>query len=159
MSEDATTLPRPPALPGMVREEPLTPAPRKSSLEELRAGEDPYVAAIDELRVEVLRLSARLPELDARTSKTDLEQEAKIAAQKIALDDHEKRMQRIEEDAKVAASGTSALVNALTGKLFVRGPDGKLEVSTAKLLGAFVALGTLVQVLLQAYRQLHGGGK
>lgn len=145
--DNIPTLPRPAPLP---REEAPTPIPRRSSLEELRAGEDPYVAAIDELRVEVLRLSARLPELDARTSKTDLEQEAKLA-------DHEIRMQRIEDNAKAAAEGANALVSALTGSLFTRGPDGKLEVSTAKLLGAFVAFGTLVQVILQAYRQIHGG--
>ena len=36
-------------------------------------------------------------------------------------------------------------LHALTGKL------------SPKVLGAFVALGTLVQILLQAYRQLHGG--
>lgn len=141
------TLPRPAPLP---REEAPTPIPRRSSLEELRAGEDPYVAAIDELRAEVLKLSARLPEIDERTSKTDLAQEAKLA-------DHEIRMQRIEADARAAADGAGALVHALTGKLFARGPDGKVEVSTAKLLGAFVALGTLVQVVLQAYRQIHGG--
>ena len=129
------TLPRPAPMP---REEAPTPIPRRSSLEELRAGEDPYVAAIDELRVEVLRLSARLPELDARTSKTDLAQEARLS-------EHEMRLARIEAASKAAASDTSALVSALTGKL------------SPKLLGAFVALGTLVQILLQAYRQLHGG--
>lgn len=145
--DNIPTLPRPAPLP---REEAPTPIPRRSSLEELRAGEDPYVAAIDELRVEVLRLSARLPEIDERSSKTDLEQEAKLA-------DHEIRMQRIEDNAKAAAEGANALVSALTGSLFTRGPDGKLEVSTAKLLGAFVAFGTLVQVILQAYRQIHGG--
>lgn len=145
--DNIPTLPRPAPLP---REEAPTPIPRRSSLEELRAGEDPYVAAIDELRAEVLRLSARLPEIDERSSKTDLEQEAKLA-------DHEIRMQRIEDNAKAAAEGANALVSALTGSLFTRGPDGKLEVSTAKLLGAFVAFGTLVQVILQAYRQIHGG--
>lgn len=129
------TLPRPAALP---REEAPTPIPRRSSLEELRAGEDPYIAALDELRVEVLRLSARLPELDARTSKTDLAQEARLS-------EHEMRLARIEAASKAAASDTSTLVHALTGKL------------SPKLLGAFVALGTLVQILLQAYRQLHGG--
>lgn len=129
------TLPRPAPMP---REEAPTPIPRKSSLEELRASEDPYVAALDELRVEVLRLSGRLPELDARTSRTDLEQEAKLA-------DHETRMQRIEASAKAAASGTDTLVSALTGKL------------SPKLLGAFLAIGTLAQILLQAYRQIHGG--
>lgn len=129
------TLPRPAPMP---REEAPTPIPRRSSLEELRAGEDPYVAAIDELRVEVLRLSARLPELDARTSKTDLAQEARLS-------EHEMRLARIEAASKAAASDTSTLVHALTGKL------------SPKLLGAFVALGTLVQILLQAYRQLHGG--
>ena len=129
------TLPRPAALP---REEAPTPIPRRSSLEELRAGEDPYIAAIDELRVEVLRLSARLPELDARTSKTDLAQEARLS-------EHEMRLARIEAASKAAASDTSTLVHALTGKL------------SPKLLGAFVALGTLVQIMLQAYRQLHGG--
>ena len=135
MTDNTPTLPRPAALP---REEAPTPIPRKSSLEELRAGEDPYVAAIDELRVEVLRLSARLPELDARTSKTDLAQEARLS-------EHEMRLARIEAASKAAASDTSALVRALTGKL------------SPKLLGAFVALGTLVQILLQAYRQIHGG--
>lgn len=129
------TLPRPAPMP---REEAPTPIPRRSSLEELRAGEDPYVAAIDELRVEVLRLSARLPELDARTSKTDLAQEARLS-------EHEMRLARIEAASKAAASDTSTLVHALTGKL------------SPKLLGAFVALGTLVQIMLQAYRQLHGG--
>ncbi|MBL0197645.1 MAG: hypothetical protein IPQ09_26195 [Myxococcales bacterium] len=129
------TLPRPAPMP---REEAPTPIPRRSSLEELRAGEDPYVAAIDELRVEVLRLSARLPELDARTSKTDLAQEARLS-------EHEMRLARIEAASKAAASDTSTLVHALTGKL------------SPKVLGAFVALGTLVQILLQAYRQLHGG--
>lgn len=129
------TLPRPAPMP---REDAPTPIPRKSSLEELRASEDPYVAALDELRVEVLRLSGRLPELDARTSRTDLEQEAKLA-------DHETRMQRIEASAKAAASGTDTLVSALTGKL------------SPKLLGAFLAIGTLAQILLQAYRQIHGG--
>lgn len=129
------TLPRPAPMP---REEAPTPIPRRSSLEELRAGEDPYVAAIDELRVEVLKLSARLPELDARTSKTDLAQEARLS-------EHEMRLARIEAASKAAASDTSALVSALTGKL------------SPKLLGAFVALGTLVQILLQAYRQIHGG--
>ena len=129
------TLPRPAALP---REEAPTPIPRRSSLEELRAGEDPYIAALDELRVEVLRLSARLPELDARTSKTDLAQEARLS-------EHEMRLARIEAASKAAASDTSTLVHALTGKL------------SPKVLGAFVALGTLVQILLQAYRQLRGG--
>lgn len=128
-------LPRPAALP---RDEAPTPIPRRSSLEELRAGEDPYITALDELRAEVLRLSGRLPELDARTSRTDLEQEAKLA-------DHETRMQRIEASAKAAASGTDTLVSALTGKL------------SPKLLGAFLAIGTLAQILLQAYRQIHGG--
>ena len=129
------TLPRPAPLP---REEAPTPIPRRSSLEELRADEDPYVTAIDELRVEVLRLSARLPELDARTSKTDLAQEARLS-------EHEMRLARIEDASKAAASDTSTLVHALTGKL------------SPKLLGAFVALGTLIQILLQAYRQLQGG--
>lgn len=129
------TLPRPAPMP---REEAPTPIPRRSSLEELRASEDPYIAALDELRVEVLRLSGRLPELDARTSRTDLEQEAKLA-------DHETRMQRIEASAKAAASGTDTLVHALTGSL------------SPKLLGAFLAIGTLAQILLQAYRQIHGG--
>lgn len=140
-------LPRPAPLP---REEAPTPIPRKSTAEELRAADDPYLAAIDELRGEVLRLSARLPELDERSSKTDLEQEAKLA-------DHEIRMQRIEDNAKAAAEGANALVSALTGSLFTRGPDGKLEVSTAKLLGAFVAFVSTVSAVLQAYRQLHGG--
>ncbi|HQY59851.1 MAG TPA: hypothetical protein PK141_00515 [Polyangiaceae bacterium] len=135
MTDNIPTLPRPAPMP---REEAPTPIPRRSSLEELRAGEDPYVAAIDELRVEVLKLSAKLPELDARTSKTDLAQEAKLS-------EHELRLVRIETASKAAASGTDTLVHALTGKL------------SPKLLGAFVALGTLVQILLQAYRQLHGG--
>lgn len=130
------TLPRPAPLP---REEAPTPIPRRSSLEELRAADDPYIVALDELRAEVLKLSGRLPEIDARTSKTDLEQEAKIA-------DHETRMQRIEASAKAAASGTDTLVHALTGKL------------SPKAIGAFVALGTLAQVILQAYRELHHGG-
>lgn len=129
------TLPRPAPMP---REEAPTPIPRRSSLEELRASDDPYITALDELRAEVLRLSGRLPELDARTSRTDLEQEAKLA-------DHETRMQRIEASSKAAANDTSTLVHALTGKL------------SPKLVGAFVALGTLVQVLFQAYRQIHGG--
>jgi hypothetical protein len=133
--DNIPTLPRPAPLP---REEAPTPIPRRSSLEELRAGEDPYVAAIDELRVEVLRLSARLPELDARTSKTDLAQEARLS-------EHEMRLARIEAASRAAASDTSTLVHALTGKL------------SPKVLGAFVAVGTLVQILLQAYRQLHGG--
>lgn len=145
--DNIPTIPRPAPLP---REEAPTPIPRKSTAEELRAADDPYIGAIDELRAEVLRLSARLPEIDERSSKTDLEQEAKLA-------DHEIRMQRIEADAKAAADGAGALVHALTGSLFTRRPDGKLEVSTAKLLGAFVAFGTLVQVVLQAYRQIHGG--
>lgn len=129
------TLPRPAPIP---REDAPTPIPRKSSLEELRASDDPYITALDELRVEVLRLSARLPELDARTSKTDLAQEARLS-------EHEMRLARIEAASKAAASDTSTLVHALTGKL------------SPKVLGAFVALGTLVQILLQAYRQLHGG--
>lgn len=133
--DNIPTIPRPAPLP---REEAPTPIPRRSSLEELRAGEDPYVAAIDELRVEVLRLSARLPELDARTSKTDLAQEARLS-------EHEMRLARIEAASRAAASDTSTLVHALTGKL------------SPKVLGAFVAVGTLVQILLQAYRQLHGG--
>lgn len=145
--DNIPTIPRPAPLP---REEAPTPIPRRSTAEELRAADDPYIGAIDELRAEVLRLSARLPEIDERSSKTDLEQEAKLA-------DHEIRMQRIEADAKAAADGAGALVHALTGKLFARGPDGKVDVSTAKLLGAFVAFGTLVQVVLQAYRQIHGG--
>lgn len=133
--DNIPTLPRPAALP---REEAPTPIPRRSSLEELRAGEDPYVAAIDELRVEVLRLSARLPEIDERSSKTDLEQEAKLA-------DHETRMRRIEASASAASDGTATLVRALTGAV------------SPKLLGAFVALGTLAQIILEAYRQIHGG--
>ncbi len=145
--DNIPTLPRPAPLP---REEAPTPIPRRSSLEELRAGEDPYVAAIDELRVEVLRLAGRLPEIDERSSKTDLEQEAKLA-------DHEIRMRRIEDNAKAAAEGANALVSALTGSLFTRRPDGKLEVSTAKLLGAFVAFVSTVSAVLQAYRQIHGG--
>lgn len=129
------TLPRPAPMP---REEAPTPIPRRSSLEELRASDDPYITALDELRVEVLKLSAKLPELDARTSKTDLAQEAKLG-------EHETRLARIEASSAEAANGTSTLVHALTGKL------------SPKLLGAFVALGTLVQILLQAYRQIHGG--
>lgn len=135
--DNIPTLPRPAPLP---REEAPTPIPRRSSLEELRAGEDPYVAAIDELRVEVLKLSARLPEIDARTSKTDLEQEAKLA-------DHELRMQRIEANTKAAVATTSAakddtatLVRALTGAI------------SPKVVGGFVALGTLVQIILEFYR-------
>lgn len=135
MTDNIPTLPRPAPMP---REEAPTPIPRRSSLEELRASDDPYITALDELRAEVLRLSGRLPELDARTSRTDLEQEAKLA-------DHETRMQRIEASSKAAANDTSTLVHALTGKL------------SPKLVGAFVALGTLVQVLFQAYRQIHGG--
>ena len=127
------TLPRPAPVP---REDAPTPIPRKSSLEELRAAEDPYITALDELRAEVLRLSGRLPELDARTSRTDLEQEAKLA-------DHETRMQRIEASAKAAASGTDTLVHALTG------------VIPPKLLASLVALGTLLQVALEAYRAVH----
>ena len=147
MNDNIPTLPRPAPMP---REDAPTPIPRKSSLEELRASDDPYITALDELRVEVLKLSARLPELDARTSKTDLAQEAKLG-------EHETRLARIEAASSAAASDTSTLVSALTGKLFARGPNGAFEVSTPKLLGAFVALGTLVQIVLQAYRQLHGG--
>ena len=91
MTDNIPTLPRPAPMP---REEAPTPIPRRSSLEELRASDDPYITALDELRAEVLRLSGRLPELDARTSRTDLEQEAKLA-------DHETRMQRIEASSKV----------------------------------------------------------
>lgn len=127
------TLPRPAPLP---REEAPTPIPRRSSLEELRAAEDPYITALDELRAEVLRLSGRLPELDARTSRTDLEQEAKLA-------DHETRMQRIEATSSASASGTATLVKSLTG------------VIPPKLLAGLVALGTLLQVALEAYRAVH----
>lgn len=135
--DNIPTLPRPALLP---REEAPTPIPRKSSLEELRAGEDPYVAAIDELRAEVLKLSARLPEIDERTSKTDLAQEAKLA-------DHELRMQRIEANTSTAVATTSAakddtatLVRALTGAI------------SPKIVGGFVALGTLIQIILEFYR-------
>lgn len=135
--DNIPTLPRPAPLP---REEAPTPIPRKSSLEELRAGEDPYVAAIDELRAEVLKLSARLPEIDERTSKTDLAQEAKLA-------DHELRMQRIEANTSTAVATTSAakddtatLVRALTGAI------------SPKVVGGFVALGTLIQIILEFYR-------
>lgn len=135
--DNIPTLPRPAPLP---REEAPTPIPRKSSLEELRAGEDPYVAAIDELRAEVLKLSARLPEIDERTSKTDLAQEAKLA-------DHELRMQRIEANTSTAVATTSAakddtatLVRALTGAI------------SPKIVGGFVALGTLIQIILELYR-------
>jgi len=135
--DNIPTLPRPAPLP---REEAPTPIPRKSSLEELRAGEDPYVAAIDELRAEVLKLSARLPEIDERTSKTDLAQEAKLA-------DHELRMQRIEANTSTAVATTSAakddtatLVRALTGAI------------SPKIVGGFVALGTLIQIILEFYR-------
>ena len=135
--DNIPTLPRPAPLP---REEAPTPIPRKSSLEERRAGEDPYVAAIDELRAEVLKLSARLPEIDERTSKTDLAQEAKLA-------DHELRMQRIEANTSTAVATTSAakddtatLVRALTGAI------------SPKIVGGFVALGTLIQIILEFYR-------
>lgn len=135
--DNIPTLPRPAPLP---REEAPTPIPRKSSLEELRAGEDPYVAAIDELRAEVLKLSARLPEIDERTSKTDLAQEAKLA-------DHELRMQRIEANTSTAVATTSAakddtatLVRALTGAI------------SPKVVGGFVAIGTLIQIILEFYR-------
>ena len=127
------TLPRPAPMP---REEAPTPIPRRSSLEELRAAEDPYITALDELRAEVLRLSGRLPELDARTSRTDLEQEAKLA-------DHETRMQRIEATSSASASGTATLVKSLTG------------VIPPKLFAGLVALGTLLQVALEAYRAVH----
>ena len=127
------TLPRPAPMP---REEAPTPIPRRSSLEELRASEDPYVAALDELRVEVLRLSGRLPELDARTSRTDLEQEAKLG-------EHETRLARIEATSSASASGTATLVKSLTG------------VIPPKLLAGLVALGTLLQVALEAYRAVH----
>lgn len=135
------TLPRPAPMP---REEAPTPIPRRSSLEELRASDDPYITALDELRVEVLRLSGRLPEIDERSSKTDLAQEAKLA-------DHEMRMRRIEENtsttvatATAAKDDTATLVRALTGAV------------SPKLIAAFVALGTLAQILLEAYRQVRG---
>jgi hypothetical protein len=134
-------IPLPPALP---REEAPTPIPRKSSLEELRASEDPYITAIDELRVEVLRLSARVPEIDERSSKTDLEQEAKLA-------DHEVRMRKIEENTSKAVATTSAakddteaLVRALTGAI------------PPKVVGALLGLGTLVSIMLQVYRAIRG---
>ncbi len=132
------TLPRPAPLP---REEAPTPIPRKSSLEELRASDEPgpaWLEAIDELRAEVRQLRTRLPELDARTSKTDLEQEAKLA-------DHETRMQRIEKASTSAAEGTSALVASLTGKI------------PPKTLGALVALGTMATTVLEIWRAIHGG--
>lgn len=140
MTDNIPTLPRPAPMP---REEAPTPIPRKSSLEELRASEDPYIAALDELRVEVLKLSARLPELDARTSKTDLAQEAKLG-------EHETRLARIEANTSstavtttAAANDTSKLVKDLTG------------IIPPKLLGALVALGTLVSLALEAYRAVH----
>lgn len=127
------TLPRPAPMP---REDAPTPIPRKSSLEELRASDDPYITALDELRVEVIRLSARVPEIDARTSKTDLAQEAKLG-------EHETRLARIEATSSASASGTATLVKSLTG------------VIPPKLLAGLVALGTLLQVALEAYRAVH----
>ena len=94
-------------------------------------GRRPHVAAIDELRAEVLKLCAPA-RIDERTSKTDLAQEAKLA-------DHELRMQRIEANTSTAVATTSAakddtatLVRALTGAI------------SPKVVGGFVAIGTLI---------------
>ena len=134
------TLPRPPALP---RVEAPTPLPRLSDLERLRASDEPgpaWLEAIDQCTAEIARLSARLPELDARTSKADLAQELQLLA-------HHERIARIEAASQSAASGTLVLIQALTGRL------------SPRMIAALVLLGTLLQVALQAlqaHRQLRG---
>lgn len=140
---DARTLPAPARLPREVAAHPdaPTPIPRRSSLEELRASEEPWVIALDELEARVIKAiadsSRRHDELEARTSGTDHEHAKKIA-------DHETRMQRIEEASGAAASGTATLVRALTGRVH------------PKVLGAFVALGMLANFVLEVLRLVRG---
>ena len=127
------TLPRPAPLP---REEAPTPIPRRSSLEELRAGEDPYVAAIDELRVEVLKLSASLggvAEEAGRASRANHEQQEK-------LNELERWKKSLEDNAKTAAD------EARRGASFA---EALLETITKKWLTpqtVAVAIGTVITV-------------
>lgn len=140
---DARTLPAPARLPREVAAHPdaPTPIPRRSSLEELRASEEPWVIALDELEARVIKAiadrDAKHAELDARSSQTDLDQEKKLA-------DHENRMRAIEANSDAAASGTATLVRALTGRVH------------PKVLGAFVALGMLANFVLEVLRLVQG---
>lgn len=101
MTDNIPTLPRPAPMP---REEAPTPIPRKSSLEELRANEDPYIAVLDELRVEVLKLSAastRTEEAVERTSQTNNAQQEKI-------NELERWKKSLEDNAAKAAEKSEA---------------------------------------------------
>lgn len=140
------TLPRPAALP---REEAPTPIPRRSSLEELRAGEDPYVAAIDELRVEVLKLSASLggvAEEAGRASRANHEQQEKLNELERWKRDVEDNAKTAAEQAKRGASFAEQLVTTITKKWIT--PQ-----TVAVAIGTFV---TVVAGILNAVLKAKG---
>lgn len=116
MTDNIPTLPRPAPMP---REEAPTPIPRRSSLEELRAGEDPYVAAIDELRVEVLKLSASLggvAEEAGRASRANHEQQEKLNELERWKKDVEDNAKTAAEQARRGASFAEVLLETITKK-------------------------------------------
>jgi len=103
------TLPRPAPMP---REDAPTPIPRKSSLEELRASEEPpvWLLAIDELRAQLLeRIEAASTQNAAavdRASQADNAQQEKI-------NELERWKREVEDNAKKAATLSGNIVTAL----------------------------------------------
>ncbi len=112
---DKPAIPRPAALP----HEAPTPIPRRSDLEELRgeldAGRDPAGALVvrallervDKLEAGVLEAIAHGQELEQRTSKTDLAQDARAAL--LA-----ERLCALEEQAKATGKSSAAAEQAST---------------------------------------------
>lgn len=143
---DARTLPAPARLPREVAAHPdaPTPIPRKSSLEELRASEEPWVVALDELEA---RLVVALASRDQRTGKTDLEQDARVAALAVELEALRTEVRGTREATGATKDAAEALDRRFSG------------LSSPRVVGAFVVLFELLRPWLShALEALIGGG-
>jgi hypothetical protein len=146
--ENVRTLPRPPAMPGMLREEPQTPAPRKSSLEELRASAEPpaWLIAIDELRADMLAKLGGVAEETDRASRANHEQQEKLNELERWKKDVEDNAKTAAEEARRGASFAEQLVTTVTKKWIT--PQ-----TVAVAIGTFV---TVVAGILNAVLKAKG---
>ena len=154
MTDNIPTLPRPAPMP---REEAPTPIPRRSSLEELRAGEDPYVALLDELRVEVLKLSAsssRTDEAVERSSQTNNAQQEKInelERWKKSLEENSSKAAEKSETTEGIAKAIAETVTTMAKPLRWNSPQVASLVSS--VVGSIL---TMLLAGLVAYLRTHG---
>lgn len=113
--EESTPFPRPPAVPGLAREEAPTPIPRRSSLEELRASADPpaWLIAIDELRSDLIAKGAVEAARASQADNAQQEQINELARWKKSLEDNAKTA---ADEAKRGASFGEALLETITKK-------------------------------------------